>query len=111
MLIVSAIGSVLAWANAQPSKLEAYGVEFPQLDPRALYIVALVGSVYLLTTFAIHATLDLVKWQRGYWVAPDDGAGAPTNLVAFATAMIVVDIMLPLSVSVGATFFLVHYLP
>jgi hypothetical protein len=112
MLIVSVIGALFAWTNALPQKVEAYGIEFPQLDPRVLYIVALVGLLYLMSMFALRATLDLVKWRMEYWSAgPGDNPETAGYPIVFAAAMIVADIMIPMSVSIGATSLLVHYLP
>jgi len=64
LLIVSFIGLLISAAGLLPTKIEAFGLEFPALDPRWLLFSCAILLVYFLFAFAIYAIAD--------WLAHED---------------------------------------
>jgi hypothetical protein len=66
LLIVSAVGALVAKAGLLPTRFTTLGLEFQSPEQRGLVVAAIALIVYFVLAFVIYGTTDFLIWRKTY---------------------------------------------
>lgn len=112
LLALSVLGIGMGWARQMPTGFSFLGFQAEHLDPTNLAILAMLAIAYLLLSFTVHASLDLLKWRKSFENAPSSVSSIRVRLVCIvaATARLLSDVVGPAVLSMISLKFLALYL-